>query len=107
VTLARDAIRLAAGDGLLVIEERRQHRAPNKPNIVRVVSREWRTWIMRGRGGGSIFLGGTDSKVISNPENLAPACGKDMRQAHDVRFRATGGGRGGGKAVGNKEKGGG
>jgi hypothetical protein len=33
VTLARDAIRLAAGDGLLVIEERRQHRAPNKPNV--------------------------------------------------------------------------
>lgn len=60
VTLARDAIRLAAGDGLLIIEERRQHQAKNLPNRVRVISREWITWVMRGRGGGSKFLGSTD-----------------------------------------------
>jgi hypothetical protein len=74
VTLARDAIRLAAGDGLLVIEERRQHRAKNLPNRVCVVSREWITWIKRGPGGGSKFLGATDmgfSKTGKNGENTS------------------------------------
>jgi hypothetical protein len=74
VTLARDAIRLAAGDGLLIVEERRQHRAKNLPNRVRVISREWITWIKRGPGGGSKFLGATDScfsKPTKNGENHA------------------------------------
>jgi hypothetical protein len=102
VTLARDAIRLAAGDGILVIEERRQHRAPNKPNLIRIVSREWRCWIDRGRRGGSKFLESTGRKTFPTPENLAPACEKDNRQASDPRFRATGGDRGVVKAVGNR-----
>ena len=66
VTLARDAIRAAALDGLVVIEERRQHRAPNLPNLVRVISREWLNWIKRGgRGGGSKFLESTDNRVLN------------------------------------------
>jgi hypothetical protein len=72
VTLARDAIRLAAGDGLLIIEERRQHRAKNLPNRVRVVSREWITWLRRGPGGGSKKMGATDigfPKTVKNGEN--------------------------------------
>ena len=48
VTLARDAIRLAAGDGLAVIVERRRPGRPNLPNVVRIVSREWLAWIWRG-----------------------------------------------------------
>jgi hypothetical protein len=69
VTLARDTIRLAAGDGLLIIEERRQHHAKNLPNRVRIVSREWITWIKRGPGGGSRFLGATDSQVSKTAKN--------------------------------------
>ena len=42
LTTARDAVRAAASDGLLVIEERRRNRAPNLANVVRIVSREWR-----------------------------------------------------------------
>src|ERR1700722_11951241 len=45
VTTARDAIRLAAGDGLLVITERRRKGFPNPPNVVRIISREWLAWI--------------------------------------------------------------
>jgi hypothetical protein len=45
VTTARDAIRLAAGDGLLVITERRRKGCPNPPNVVRIISREWLAWI--------------------------------------------------------------
>ena len=50
VTLARDAIRLAAGDGLAVIIERRRRGRPNLTNIVRIISREWLAWIARGTG---------------------------------------------------------
>lgn len=48
ITTARNAIRYAAREGLVTIEERRRDRRPNLPNIVRVVSREWVLWIARG-----------------------------------------------------------
>jgi hypothetical protein len=47
VTLARAAIRLAAGDGLLVITERRRRGCPSLPNVLRVISSEWRMWIAK------------------------------------------------------------
>ena len=47
ITTARDAIRLAAGDGLLVITERRCRGCPNLPNVVRIISREWEAWIAK------------------------------------------------------------
>ena len=50
VTLARGAIRLAAGDGLAVIVERRRPGGPNLTNVVRIISREWLAWIVRGGG---------------------------------------------------------
>ena len=39
--LAQAAIRLAEGDGLVKIEERRHEGRKNSPNLVRVISREW------------------------------------------------------------------
>jgi hypothetical protein len=60
ITTARNAVRLAAGDGLLVIIERRRHGAPSLPNVVKIISREWRAWISRGRGGGSKLANPTD-----------------------------------------------
>jgi hypothetical protein len=49
VTTARNALRQAAREGLLTIEERRRDKRPNLPNVVRIVSREWTNWIKRGR----------------------------------------------------------
>jgi hypothetical protein len=49
ITTARNAIHEAAGHGYLTIEERRRDKRPNLSNVVRVVSREWLTWIARGR----------------------------------------------------------
>lgn len=46
--LAQGALRLAAGDGLLTIEERRYPGRRNAPNLVRIVSQDWRAWIKRG-----------------------------------------------------------
>lgn len=82
VTLAKRAIRLAAGDGLLVIQERRQHRAPNLPNVVRIVSLEWRTWINRGKGGGGTKVTATDNGYLENGKN------RENRQFGDRATRA-------------------
>ncbi len=72
VTTARNALRQAAHEGLVTIEERRRDKRPNLANVVRVVSREWKTWIERGpkrkaqghafpaEGGGCKKTGATD-----------------------------------------------
>lgn len=72
VTTARNALRTAAREGLVTIEERRRDKRPNLANVVRVVSREWKTWIERGpkrkaqggvvaaKGGGCKKTGATD-----------------------------------------------
>jgi hypothetical protein len=46
--LAQGAIRLAEGDGLLTIQERRHEGRKNSPNLVRIISREWQAWVRRG-----------------------------------------------------------
>lgn len=72
ITTARRALREAAGQGLVTIEERRRARQRNLPNVVRIVSSEWRTWIARGgraaaqapassEGGGRQKAGATDN----------------------------------------------
>ena len=48
VTTARNALRTAAREGLVTIEERRRDKRPNLANVVRVISREWKLWIERG-----------------------------------------------------------
>jgi hypothetical protein len=70
MTTARNALRQAAREGLLTIEERRRDKRPNLPNVVRIVSREWTSWIERGQrpkssapaseGGGCKKTGATD-----------------------------------------------
>src|SRR5918993_878733 len=47
-TTAQNAIRAAAAIGLLTVQERRREGQKNLPNLVRVVSREWQTWIKQG-----------------------------------------------------------
>lgn len=44
-------IRLAKGDGLIQVRERRLSAARNDTNVVTVISPEWRAWIARGRQG--------------------------------------------------------
>jgi hypothetical protein len=48
--LAQSAIREAAREGLLTVQERRREGRRNDTNMIRVVSREWLTWL--GREGG-------------------------------------------------------
>lgn len=68
--LAQGAIRLAEGDGLLTIEERRHEGRKNSPNLVRVISREWLAWMRRaGRakaeGSGCKRIHPTDTRVLN------------------------------------------
>src|ERR671933_1351930 len=52
--MVQTAIREAARLGLLTIEERRREGRRNLPNVVRIVSREWMSWLARGgRSSGS------------------------------------------------------
>jgi hypothetical protein len=76
ITTARNAIHEAAGHGYLTIEERRRDKRPNLSNVVRIVSREWLTWIARGRKNPSAGRGnlntsasqGGGSKKMESPD---------------------------------------
>ncbi len=78
--LAQNAIRLAAGLGLLTIQERRRQGQKNLPNIIRVVSGEWLAWIKTrsratraksGEGIGCKKIHPTDNKVNHREERTA------------------------------------
>src|SRR3954471_24960812 len=45
--MVQNAIREAARLGLLTIEERRREGRRNLPNVIRIVSKEWTTWLTR------------------------------------------------------------
>lgn len=78
--LAQTAIRLAEGDGLVVILERRQKGDVNLPNVVRLLSREWKAWLARRGGRGCRFSRPTDSRVHK----------KDLVETVDSANLATG-----------------
>jgi hypothetical protein len=64
-SLVQAALRRAAREGLLTVEERRRPGYRNLPNVVRVISPEWRTWIARGarsEGGGFKSFAPTEDK---------------------------------------------
>src|SRR6195952_4659572 len=75
--LAQNAIRLAEGDGLLTIQERRHQGRRSDPNLIRIISREWQAWMRRGRGmqpkgGGCNSLHPTDTRRrlhLSEPDH--------------------------------------
>src|SRR3954454_16821886 len=46
--MVQTALREAARLGLLTIEERRREGRRNLPNVVRIVSKEWTSWLARG-----------------------------------------------------------
>src|ERR687890_1615707 len=48
----QNALREAARLGLLAIEERRREGRRNLPNVIRIVAKEWSSWLGRGGGAG-------------------------------------------------------
>jgi hypothetical protein len=47
-SMVKNAIREAARLGLLIVQERRREGRRNLPNVVRIVSKEWTSWLTRG-----------------------------------------------------------
>src|SRR3954471_24493092 len=47
-SMVKNAIRTAARLGLLTVEERRREGRRNLPNVIRLVSKEWTSWLARG-----------------------------------------------------------
>lgn len=87
--LAQAAIRLAEGDGLLTIQERRRQGRKSDPNVVRIISREWLAWLRRGgRSAAPALLGGVGCKTIHPTDRRDP-----QRQVVDTGTgqRASGG----------------
>jgi hypothetical protein len=80
-SLAQAAIRLAEGDGLLTIQERRHQGRKSDPNLVRIISREWLQWLQRGgRPAAPALLGSIGCK------NLHPTDkGDPQRQVVDAK----------------------
>ena len=72
MTTARNTVRLAAGDGLLIVQERRRHARPSLSNLITIISREWLLWITRGRASeqrGSKKPESTDTRRSENYGN--------------------------------------
>src|SRR3954463_5424871 len=46
--MVQNAIREAARLGLLTVEERRRDGRRNLPNVIRIISKEWTSWLTRG-----------------------------------------------------------
>src|SRR3954469_6601030 len=47
-SMVKNAIREAARLGLLTVEERRREGRRNLPNVVRIIAKEWTSWLARG-----------------------------------------------------------
>src|SRR3954462_13249860 len=73
--MVQKAPRGAARLGLLTIEERRREGRRNLPNIVRIVAKEWMSWLVRG---------GRSSRPAAEPligcKNMRPTDNRDKRE---------------------------
>ncbi|MCJ2120051.1 hypothetical protein MKK65_26350 [Methylobacterium sp. J-001] len=104
--LAQAAIRLAEGDGLLTIQERRHQGRKSDPNVIRIISREWLQWLRRGgRSAAPALWGSIGCKPIHPTDRGDPqkqivdteskkGCRRaagDFNQSGQPRIRAGGG----------------
>jgi hypothetical protein len=81
--LAQAAIRLAEGDGLLTIQERRHQGRKSDPNVVRIISREWLQWLRRGgRSAAPALLGSIGCKTMHPTDR-----GDPQRQVVDTEAK--------------------
>lgn len=70
--LAQTTVRLAEGDGLLIVVERPRRGDRNDTNIVKVISREWVSWIVRGGRQGGCRKFPTTDKGDQKQDREAP-----------------------------------
>ena len=85
-SLAQATLRRAQAAGLVIIEERPRPGQKNLPNLVRIISAEWRGWLRRKPRIGSREKGRTDTNLyqraeISPKPNHRNGSGSDQRRA--------------------------
>src|SRR3954454_8342009 len=88
ITTVKNALRVARTINLISVEERRLSAFRNAPNIVRIVSPEWRAWLRLGGGGKSAPGSPTRYKnQQARPAKPARAALTPMRERapHDQR----------------------
>src|SRR3954451_21043872 len=68
LTTVKNALRAARALGLISVEERRLSAFRNAPNIVRIVSPEWRAWLRLGGGGKSVPRSPTQVKISASAQ---------------------------------------
>src|SRR3954468_3033488 len=68
ITTVKNALRAARALGLISVEERRLSAFRNAPNIVRIVSPEWRAWLRLGGGGKSVPRSPTQVKISASAQ---------------------------------------
>jgi hypothetical protein len=76
VTTVKNAMREARRLGLIQVEERRVSAFRNLPNVVRIISTDWKAWLRLngGQGGGGRLATGTDTKIYySSSQRPSPA----------------------------------
>src|SRR5881392_2304025 len=73
--MVQNATREAAWLGLLTIEERRREGRRNLPNVIRIVAKEWTSWLARG---------GQSSRPAAEPligcKNMRPTDSRDKKE---------------------------
>lgn len=85
-TTARNALRLAQELGLVVVEERRVTGNRNLSNVVRIISKEWISWLgLTGRGGGCRNVLTTSNHLIQKGPLPVPIIGDGQREGREVK----------------------
>src|SRR3954454_15594023 len=72
--MVQNAIQEAARLGLLTVEERRREGRRNLPNIVRIVSKEWTSWLARGGRSSR-----PSAELLIGCKNLRPTDSRDKK----------------------------
>src|SRR3954447_579844 len=70
--MVQNAIREAARLGLLTIEERRRDGRRNLPNVVRIVSKEWMSWLVRGGRSSHGFISHPAAEPLIGCKKIRP-----------------------------------
>lgn len=92
-SLVQQALHIAAGLGLLIVQERRRQGQKNLPNLVRLVSVEWLAWIKRGPKASPLATRGRLDPIgcrKENPTNTTNKKGSTERHRGEYPGRLSG-----------------
>lgn len=84
-SLAQNGIKEAAAIGLITVQERRRQGQKNLPNIVRIMSSEWISWIKRGPKSSPLATRGRPGSIGCKKENPTDTTRNNLYDKEGVR----------------------